>query len=461
MQQQKYFFQAYLDKFSNGGSYDCPCGREHRLGVKRVLLEKGVLEQLPELVRELCGSSPRIWILSDENTERAAAGACKQLLARFVLGELVLPAQPRPRTDPELIAALVKEAGGFRPDLIIAVGGGTISDIGKKVSQGLDAPNWCVATAASVDAYSSGTSALKLKNGHRSEPARPSEVIIADLSVLEQAPKELSLAGFGDLLGKYLAYLDWHLSSMITGEYLCPEAAALALDSTRRAIQALERGRSGGDDTVRSLADAILASGFAMQGLLSSRPASSAEHTVAHFWEAAGTAGNRRYGLHGLLVGLSSRLLLEVYRDFYRSLPALELDISERLEHFEAEAHWEHTLTPAVKPFRTRMREEMAAGTLDVRGLEEHLLAIGKNRKRIAGLAAKLLAELAAAVRVLEKDSFPFSLPAFGIVPEQALRPYRYVRYLRNRYGTFHLIYEAGREEAMLDCIAEQISLLS
>ncbi len=461
MQQQEYFFEAYLDKFSTGGSYACPCGREHRLGVKRVLLENGVLEQLPELVRELCKANPRIWILSDENTERAAAGACKQLLARFVLGQVVLPAQPRPRTAPEVIAALVKEAGEFRPDLIVAVGGGTISDIGKKISQRLDAPNWCVATAASVDAYSSGTSALKLKNGHRTEPARPSEVILADLSVLERAPEELSLAGFGDLLGKYLAYLDWHLSSLITGEYLCPEAAALGLDSARRAIQALERGKSGGNDTVRSLADAILASGFAMQGLLSSRPASSAEHTIAHFWEAAQTAKNQRYALHGLLVGLSSRLLLEVYRDFYRSLPALELDISERLEHFEAEADWERTLTAAVDTFRTRMREEMAAAAFSVRSLGEHLQAIAKNRRRIAGLAAMLLDELTAAVRVLEKAAFPFSLPAFGIDPEQAVLPYRYVRYLRNRYGTFNLVYEAGREETMLARIAEQISLLS
>ncbi len=401
---------------------------------------------MPALASELGKQKLRIWILSDRNTEAAAAAACKELLARFVLGGEILQAQPRPRTTPELVERLSKQAGDFDPDLIVAVGAGTISDVCKKVSHNLSVPNWCVATAPSVDAYSSGTSAIKLREGHRTEPAQPSELIFAELSVLEQAPAEMFLAGLGDLLGKFLSYLDWKLSALISGEHICEEAGGLCLDSARQAIEAAKSAKSDKKQSIRALTDAILTSGFAMQGLINSRPASSAEHTIAHFWEIAHTAGNPAYDLHGLLVGLSSRILLGGYKIFFSKLNELEVDIPKRLESFAAESEWRATLGPEVETFVPLMNAEMAQGRLDRATLEGRLRAVLENRRDIVELAGMMLDELAEAVAVLETVDFPFHLSDFLIDPEKALIPIRYVRFLRNRYSTFNLIYEIGLE---------------
>ena len=455
-----FFFESYLRKYSADGTLDCGCGRQHSLGAKRVLLGDGVLEGLPDLAAQMYGSGSSFWVLSDENTETAAAARCKELLSRFHLSEVVLPARPRPRTTPELIQALAADAGGVSPDLILGVGGGTISDIGKMVSKIVGVPNWCVATAPSVDAYSSGTSALKLKRGHRTEACTPTEVIFAELAVLEQAPEKLFLSGIGDLLAKYLSYLDWSLSALITGEYICGEAAQLCLDSARQAIQAVKAQTADRKAAIRSLTDAILTSGFAMQGLTDSRPASSAEHTVAHFWEIAAAVGDPAFELHGLLVGLSCRILLEGYSEFYRDPAALEFAVDERLLALAAEPPWEQTLVPEMEPFRGQMKEEMSESVIDAEIYRLRLERIQNNVGSITELARRLLEELEGAVSILSSLSFPFRLSDFRIDPQQMLMPIRYIRFLRNRYSTFNLMHEVGLEKKILRHLEEQLSLL-
>jgi glycerol-1-phosphate dehydrogenase [NAD(P)+] len=455
-----FFFESYLRKYSADGTLDCECGRKHRLGAKRVLLGDGVLEGLPDLAAQMYGSGSGIWVLSDENTETAAAARCKEYLSRFDLFQAVLPARPQPRTTPELIQTLAVDAGGVSPDLILAVGGGTISDIGKMVSKIVEVPNWCVATAPSVDAYSSGTSALKLKAGHETQPARPSELIFADLDVLERAPEKLFLSGIGDLLAKYLSYLDWTLSALITGEYICRETAQLCLDSARQAIQAVKTQTADNKAVIRSLTDAILTSGFAMQGLTDSRPASSAEHTIAHFWEIAGAVGNSANELHGLLVGLSCKILLEGYSEFYRDPTALEVSVDERLQSLIAEPPWEQTLVPEMDPFRGQIEEEMSKSVVDAEIYRLRLERIKKNVGSIAGLAGRLLEELEGAVSVLSSLSFPFRLSDFQIDPRQILMPIRYIRFLRHRYSTFNLMHEVGLEKRILRHLEEQLSPL-
>jgi len=455
------YCQSYLNQHAEQGGLLCPCGREHRLRTGKILLGEGVLEQLPDLVEEHYGCAATIWQLSDQNTEEAAGQRCKRLLSRFCFAGTVLPANPRPRTTAEVIDRLSGEAGAGFPDLILAVGSGTISDIAKMVSRALDVPNWCVPTAPSVDAYSSGTSALKLPYRHKTEPARPTEVIIADLGVLEKAPQLLFLSGVGDLLAKYLSYLDWRLSALITGEYICEQTARLCLESARQALGAVASLSGDRPAAVRSLTDAILLSGLAMQALASSRPASSAEHTIAHFWELAHTVGNPALELHGLLVGMSSRILLLVYRAFFEDSRLWDFDPEDRLRRLEGEASWQQALAPEVQPFHQQIREEMESGQTGSAMYRSHLENARNHRGSITDLAAGLLAELEKAVTVLGELSFPFSLSDYQLDPRQALVPVRYIRFLRNRYSSFNLIHEIGADETVFGLLEQRTGVFS
>jgi len=456
----EFFFESYLKQYRDDGVLSCDCGREHRLGVKRILLGAGVCEQIPDLVRQSYGGDARLWILSDGNTEEAAGRRCKRLLSGWRIASVVLPADPHPRTTPSIIRTLSEQASGECPDLVVVVGGGTISDIGKMISFNLGVPNWCVATAPSVDAFTSGTSAVKHPHRHRTETARPTEVVIADLDVLERAPQILVLSGVGDLLAKYLSSLDWRISAMITGEYICERTAGLCLDSARQALAAARSFNSERRTAVRSLTDAILVSGLAMQSLMGSRPASSAEHTIAHAWEIGRAAGNPEMELHGLLVGLSCRILLPGYRSFYAEPASWELDPKLRLPLLAADQEWKRNLSPQMETFHQQMREEMEGRIPDERMYGERLARIAGQQEAIAELAEGLLDETEEAVRVLEGIDYPFSPKQYRIDADQVLLPIRHVRFLRNRYSSFNLIHEAGADERVLDVLERQAANL-
>ena len=250
-----------------------------------------------------------------------------------------------------MVDRLVADAKAASPGLLVSVGGGVISDLVKRISLILGVPNWCVATAPSVDAYSSGTAALNVNGFHGSVPARASEVIVCDLEVMEKAPREMHLAGLGDLLAKFLAFLDWNISRIVTGETYCDLVSNVALESARSALSAARRLGRDPVEAARTLTDAALSSGFAMQALGGSRSAASAEHTMAHFWESAHSVGNERWELHGILTGAASRIMLHAYRDIHERLPGLLIDDMARLRVFDEEPPWREGGGRGASPF--------------------------------------------------------------------------------------------------------------
>jgi len=454
------FYRRYLERLQPDGSFDCACGRRHRIGTRQVLLGEKALEELPALLLDRHGRSLRVWVLSDDNTEQAAGARCKELLARWDLRRTVLPGSPKPRPTLELADELTREAGGHSPGLVLAVGSGVISDFGKKVAHELGIPSWCLATAPSVDAYTSGNSVFKGHSRHHTVWVTPSEAVICDLGVMATAPREMFLSGLGDLLAKFLAHLDWNLSARITGEPICADSVRVARESALRPLKLLAGANPlATRELLGSLTDALLTSGFAMQALGNSRPASSAEHTAAYVWEVAGLARNQELNRHGLLVALGSRCALEVYREFYRGLPELAVDIPARVRVLASEPSWEEQLEPALSVFSGQVRTELAAAELNPEAWARHLTAFEREREVISGLAGQTIRDLEEGIAALSGIGLPFDPGAFGMTPSAASLPFAYVRLLRNRYNTFWLMHELGAEEGPLEALRRMLHL--
>jgi glycerol-1-phosphate dehydrogenase [NAD(P)+] len=436
------------------GPLACACGVAHRVAVRQVLLEAGALERAAGLLRGGRGAGAGLWVLSDENTEAAAGARFKDAIRPIRIASRVLPAAPRPIPTAELAASLAAEVREARPDLLVGVGSGVVSDMVKRVSLETGIANWSVATAPSVDAYTSATAALRVGAAHRALPARPSEVVVCDLDVLARAPRPLVLAGLGDLLAKFPASLDWGLSRLLTGERGCEAIAGWALESARQALAAARRLDADPPGATRALSQALLVSGLAMQAYGSSRPAASAEHTIAHYWESVHAVADPWLDLHGILVGAASRLVLRGYAAWY-SRPAAQVpDRAARLEARARERPWRDGLDEGMRAFEGRIAEEMAGREGEAATLGSRLDAFAAGRGRIAALAAPLLAELGEAVLLLEGLGFPFAPEALGIDLAHRLLPLRHVRLLRNRYTTFDLAHDLGDEEALIAAAA-------
>ena len=437
-----------MSHFDAQGTLRCSCGQTHKLETRTVLASHGALEESAELLARTHGRG-RIWVLSDENTEAAAGSRWKAAAARADITSRVLPGRPKPHPTAGMVDRLVSEARAASPGLLVSVGGGVISDLVKRLSLILEVPNWCVATAPSVDAYSSGTAALNVNGFHGSTPARASEVIVCDLEVMEKAPRDMHLAGLGDLLAKFLAFLDWNISLIVTGETYCALVSDVALESARSALSAARRlGREPGE-AARTLTDAALSSGFAMQALGGSRSAASAEHTMAHFWESAHSVRNERWELHGILTGAASRIMLHAYRQIHDRLSAIRVDDMARLRVFDREPPWRDSVEEGLLPFMAKVNDEMGGRTGDRGQLADRLEAFRNGRSRIAALASGMLDELASAVELLKGIGFPFSLEELGLEREDAFLPFRNIRLLRRRYSTFDLAYDLGLDAEM------------
>ena len=89
--------------------------------------------------------------------------------------------------DAETLAAAVAAVGAA--DLLVTVGSGTLTDIGKYASSKLDGlPHIVVQTAASVNGFADDQSVLVIEGVKRTTPTRWPDRLIIDTDVISRAP---------------------------------------------------------------------------------------------------------------------------------------------------------------------------------------------------------------------------------------------------------------------------------
>lgn len=97
-------------------------------------------------------------------------------------------------------------------DRVTGVGGGVALDVAKYGAGRLGVPFVAVPTILSTTAWVNPLAVLR--DGTRSlmVPAPSPETIVVDLAVLGRAPRELNIAGLGDVLSCHTALHDWRLA---------------------------------------------------------------------------------------------------------------------------------------------------------------------------------------------------------------------------------------------------------
>lgn len=201
------------------------------------------------------------------------------------------------------------EKSGF--DLVLGVGGGRPIDMAKVYSYVHKKPLVIVPTSASHDGiaspYVSYTLAQKMIK-YGKIMASPI-AIVADTSIILNAPSRLLKAGVGDLLGKIIAVRDWKLAHRLKGEEYSEYASHLSLTSYRIVVANAARIKNFvREEDVRVLVKALIGCGVAMGIAGSSRPCSGSEHLFAHaiemrLEESGGDA------IHGELVALGTIIM--------------------------------------------------------------------------------------------------------------------------------------------------------
>lgn len=310
----------------------CRCGKSHALALKKVLIERGAINKLPQVLEET-GPFKNPVMICDTNTYDAAGSRVSshvKLKRSIVLEAKGLHAD---ETAAEKVISLL----GNDADLLIAAGSGTIHDITRYAANAKHIPFISLPTAPSVDGFVSTVSAMTWHGFKKTFPGVSPISLVADSDVFAAAPKRLTASGVGDLLGKYTALLDWKTASLLTDEYICEYIIHLEREAVNTVAANIEGIRNGDVSAIEQLMYGLVLSGIAMQMAGNSRPASGSEHHMAHLWEM-NVINKELDALHGEKVGVGFSVVCDEYRKLldikdiekhladYKGLPVEEIE---------------------------------------------------------------------------------------------------------------------------------------
>lgn len=302
-------------------SFSCSCGRVHSLDIKKIMMGKGMIEKLPEILGDF--QHEKIYMFSDNHTYEAAGKKVEGILenAGFRLKNLVFDSGedvliPDEKAVGKMFMELEEDTG-----MIVAVGSGTLNDMAKYLSARTKIPYTIICTAPSMDGYAS--SGAPLMNGGRkiSYNATLPYAIVGDTDIMRKAPMRMIHAGYGDVIGKLTALADWRLSHEKTGEYYCETIVKLVQKAVDKVVENTQKLAQREEEAVLYLIEALTLTGVAMGLIGVSRPASGAEHMLSHYWEMAAIAKGENPELHGIKVGIATPVIAEVFDEMQDVLP--------------------------------------------------------------------------------------------------------------------------------------------
>lgn len=200
-----------------------------------------------------------------------------------------------------------------KADYVLAVGSGTLNDMAKSVATKLGIPSGVLATAPSMDGYCSAGSAL-MRNGVKvTDTVNPPSDVLIDLNIVCNAPKIMTAAGFGDIVGKYTCLTDWKMANAVLGEEINQKAFSMMEDALNSCVGAYDELTKYTGDAVAKLMNALVVAGLSMAECGNSRPASGSEHHMSHFLEMDFVKRGEKIPMHGIKVAIGCLISIEIY----------------------------------------------------------------------------------------------------------------------------------------------------
>jgi glycerol-1-phosphate dehydrogenase [NAD(P)+] len=240
---------------------------------RKILIGKNVVKNVGEVAKSL-GLSGKAYVLLGK--------AGRNLAMKDVLNSLTTCGFEVIDNDAGDEEELLKHVLDARPDFVVSVGGGTTIDLGKYAAFKLGVPFISVPTAASHDGIASPMVSLKILKTPYSIKAKPPVAIIADVSVIMDAPHRLLASGCGDIIAKLTAVRDWRLAHILKNEYYGEYAASLAEMSAKLVMKNARLIGTHKEEGIRVVIEALVSCGVAMCIAGSSRPCSGSEHMFSH-----------------------------------------------------------------------------------------------------------------------------------------------------------------------------------
>jgi len=424
---------------SLGTSFDCACGERHSLPIEVCYVGEDAATRLASFAQKRCGTLGLL--VADENTYAAGGESMARALghAGKRLQEAIYPAAGLEATG-ERAQEVARR--GCDADFYVAAGSGTVSDLAKAAGSEQGKPVLLFPTAASMNGYSSGITALKVRGLKRTTPCRPATGIFADPEVAATAPQRMTAAGVADFLSKCSSSSDWHASHLLRGAYYCHRPREFNEGIQEQLLVKAPAIGRGEPDAVRLVLEAMLLSGFGMVVAGSSAPASGGEHLISHYLDMKHGLYGTPCDLHGAQVGVGTLHTLRLWEAILRIEPdGLDLDACLAAQPTEEEIEaW--VFEDWGNDVGREVLDQWRQKRLDEAGLRSELAAFQRLLPKLREALSEDLLPAEVVERCIRESGGPVTPEALNAPIEEYRRALERARFLRNRFTVLDLAAE-------------------
>lgn len=404
-------------------------------------------------------SGARALVVADDITFSVAGKSVYEGLRSAnvkTLEPFVFPGEPMLHADYVHIEKLRDFLQEHPNTIPIAVGSGTVNDIVKRTVYEADRRYMVVATAASVDGYSSFGASISRDGFKKTMDCLAPLAIMADIEILRNAPIEMTAAGYGDLMSKVPAGADWIIADLVGAEPIAPLAWDMIHPHLRSWLSSPEKLKTGDPQTFEALFEGLTMTGFAMQAIHKSRPASGADHLFSHIWDMKhhrDASGQRvSHGFQVSLGTLASTALMEIV--FARDIQ--QLDIDNVCQQWKS---WEEREVEIQQAFRgtpivDRVIAESQAKYLSIDQLRDRLNFIVAEWETLRNKVNEQIIPYQKLKEMLLVADCPVRPEDVNLSKDQVRETYFLAQMIRNRYTILDLAYELNW---LKDCVEEII----
>lgn len=299
---------------------------EHADTTKSVVIGSGVLASISKCLTDYFDGKPA-FIVADTNTFSAAG---KQVLQYLKSSEY--PTIESFIFEGEGVYAEMDYVNRLQSRLLgqdiapVAVGSGTINDITKLAAGRCNLPYLSVATAGSMDGYTSFGASISYKGAKQTFECKAPLAVVADTNVIALASGAMNASGYADLIAKIPSGADWIVADALGIEPIDKIAWDLTQTHLREMVSNPSGIQTGDSDAIIGLMEGLIMTGLGMQISKSSRPASGAEHQFSHLWDNQHHTFQGSSPSHGFKVGIGSLSSEALYERFLRK-EAIDFDV--------------------------------------------------------------------------------------------------------------------------------------
>ena len=337
--------------------------------------------------------------------------------------------------------------------VVIAVGSGVINDTVKYVSSLLGRRYMCVGTAASMDGFTAYGASITRDGNKQTFDCPAPYGFVMDSAIAAAAPKELAASGYADLIAKIPAGADWMLAEVVGSEKIDEFAWNLVQNGLKESLADPAAVFAGDVEKTQALAEGLLMSGFAMQAIQSSRPASGTEHQFSHCWDMEDLCYDGKHVSHGFKVGIGT-LISTAELEFILEKGLEDVDVEACVQAWKSWAEMENEIREVMagKPGHiARGLEETKGKYVDKDGLRAQIIALKEAWPVLSQRIREQIIPFEKVRECLRLVGAPYEPEMIGVSRERFRKTVSYIPYMRSRFTNIDVIYRLGWMDEFLE----------